>query len=186
MAGPVRVEGVQVAGDEQADPTVHGGPTKSVYSYPWEHYRHWRELLDPAGREILDVPGAFGENLTTEGFVESEVGVGDLLRIGSVLLLVTEPRMPCAKLGLRFRDPLMTRRFHEARRNGVYFAIEEAGELQAGDEIRVEHRHPLRLSIQDVVDLETGGEVADGTRERAAGHPALSGSWRDRFRAPEG
>jgi MOSC domain-containing protein YiiM len=179
--GPVRAEGVGLAGDEQADLSVHGGVTKSVYAYPREHYAFWRKTLGRPQTHVLDTPGAFGENLTTEGFLETDVGVGDLLRIGSALLRVTEPRLPCAKLGLRFQDPLMTRRFHSARRNGIYFAIAEPGHLKAGDEVRVDFRHPVRLTIQQIADLETGAPVAEGTRERAASHPALSDSWRARL-----
>lgn len=179
--GPVRAEGVGLAGDEQADLSVHGGREKSVYAYPAEHYTFWRGELAGPQRKVLELPGAFGENLTTEGFVESDIGVGDLLRVGSALLRVTEPRLPCAKLGLRFRDPHMTRRFYDARRNGIYFAIEEPGDIRAGDEIRREFRHPDRLTVQEVTDLETGGAVPDGTRERAGRHPGLSASWRERF-----
>ena len=183
VEGPVRAEGVGLVGDEQADLSVHGGARKSVYANPAEHYPFWQERLDGPRLDVLGAPGAFGENLTTEGLLESELGIGDLLRIGSALLRVTEPRLPCSKLGLRFQDPLMTRRFYEARRNGIYFAIQEAGEIQAGDGIRLEFRHPDRLTVQEVANLETGGEVAEGTRERAAGHPALSESWRERFRS---
>lgn len=179
----VRAEGVALVGDEQADPTVHGGPTKSVYAYPSEHYEFWLGTLEGPQRDVLATPGAFGENLTTRGLLEAGAGIGDRLRIGGALLRVTEPRMPCAKLGLRFRDPLMTRRFYEARRNGIYFAIEEAGDIRAGDPIRVEFRHPDRLTIQEVVDLETGATVPDGLRSRAVDHPALSPSWREHFRA---
>lgn len=180
--GPVRAEGVGLVGDEQADLSVHGGREKSVYAYPIEHYAFWQGQLEGPERKVLEVPGAFGENLTTEGLVESELGIGDLLRVGSALLRVTEPRLPCAKLGLRFQDPLMTRNFYEARRNGIYFAIEEAGEIQAGDEVHLELQHPERLTVQEVVDLHTGGTVPEGTLERAAGHPGLSTSWRERFR----
>ncbi len=181
VEGPARVEGVQMSGDEQADLSVHGGPTKSVYAYPWEHYAWWRETLDPPQSHVVDGPGAFGENLTTTGLLETEAGVGDLIRVGSALLRVTEPRMPCSKLGLRFRDPLMTRRFHEAGRNGLYFAIEEAGEVSAGDPIVSESRHPIRLTIHEIVEFFTGRDPDPEVRVRAAAHPALSTSWRDWF-----
>ena len=181
VEGPVRAEGVGLAGDEQADLSVHGGREKSVYAYPAEHYAFWQGRLAGPQRKVLEVPGAFGENLTTKGLLESEVGIGDLLRVGSALLRVTEPRLPCAKLGLRFQDALMTRHFYEARRNGIYFAIEDSGEIQAGDEIHLELRHPERLTVQELADLETGGAVAEGTREKAARHPGLSASWRERF-----
>jgi MOSC domain-containing protein YiiM len=181
VVGPVRVEGVQMEGDEQADASVHGGPTKSVYAYPSEHYAWWRGTLDDPQAEVLETPGAFGENLTTEGLLESDAGIGDLLRVGSVLLRVTEPRMPCSKLGLRFRDPHMTRRFHDAGRNGLYFGIEESGEIASGDLIVVEARHPDRLTIREVVEFFTGRDPDPAVRVRAATHPALSESWREWF-----
>jgi len=185
VEGPVRVAGVQMAGDEQADLEVHGGPTKSVYAYPREHYAWWRTKLQGETAEPLETPGAFGENLTTEGLLETEAGVGDLLRIGSALLRVTEPRLPCSKLGLRFRDPLMTRRFHEAARNGVYFAVEEPGEVSAGDDIVVEARHPERLTTHEIVEWYTARDRSEEVRVRAASHPALSESWRDWFSSAE-
>jgi len=184
VEGPTRVEGVQMAGDAQADLSVHGGPTRSIYAYPSEHYAWWRGQLGAEHAEVLDTPGAFGENLTTVGLLESETGVGDLYRIGTALLRVTEPRMPCPKLGLRFRDPLMTKRFHQAGRNGIYFAIEEPGEIGRDSEIVRESRHPRRLTIREVVEYVTGRDRDEGVRVRAADHPALSPSWRDRFASP--
>jgi len=184
VGGAVRVEGVQLAGDEQADLSVHGGPEKSVYAYPCEHYAWWREQLPDAAP--LEDPGAFGENLTTEGLLETEAGIGDLLRVGTALLRVTEPRLPCAKLGLRFDDPQMTRRFHEAARNGIYFAIEQAGEIAAGDEIVVEARHDVRLTTHEIVEYHTGRDRAEEVRVRGASHPALSASWREWFTSEEG
>lgn len=181
VTGSVRVEGVQMAGDEQAELSVHGGPTKSVYAYPWEHYGWWAEELDPPQSGIVETPGAFGENLTTEGLLESDAGVGDLYRVGTALLRVTEPRMPCSKLGLRFDDPLMTRRFHQSGRTGAYFAIEEAGEIAAGDPIVVESRHPERLTIREIVEFFTGRDRDEEMRERAVTHPALPASWREWF-----
>jgi MOSC domain-containing protein YiiM len=181
VEGAVRVDGVQVEGDEQADLSVHGGPTKSVYAYPSEHYAWWRDVLDHRQAEIVETPGAFGENLTTEGLLESDAGIGDLVRVGSALLRVTEPRMPCSKLGLRFRDPLMTKRFHDAGRNGIYFGIEESGEMASGDVIVLEARHPDRLTIREVVEFFTGRDPDPAVRVRAAEHPALSESWREWF-----
>ncbi len=184
VEGPVSIEGVRMVGDEQADLSVHGGPTKSIYAYPSEHYAFWRDELGSGQAGLLDTAGAFGENLTTEGLLESEAGVGDLYRVGSALLRVTEPRMPCSKLGLRFRDPLMTRRFHEAGRNGIYFAIEEPGSVESGAEIALEARHPRRLTIRDMVEYVTGRDRDEEVRVRAATHPALSPSWRERFTSP--
>lgn len=181
VEGAVPVAGVQVEGDEQANLSVHGGPDKSVYAYPWEHYAWWADALDPPQSEIVETPGAFGENLTTEGLLESEAGVGDLYRVGTALLRVTEPRMPCSKLGLRFDDEQMTRRFHDAGRNGVYFAIEQSGEVAAGDPIALQARHPERLTIHEIVEFFTGRDRDEAVRARAAVHPALSESWRGWF-----
>lgn len=179
--GPIRAEGVRLDGDEQADLSVHGGPTKSVYAYPVEHYALWRDELEAEQADMLDTAGAFGENLTTEGLLESDAGVGDIYRIGDALLRVTEPRMPCSKLGLRFDDPLMTKRFQAVGRNGIYFAIEKPGEIQAGSRIFVESRHSRRLTIREVVEYVTGRDRDEDVRVRASSHPALSPSWRDRF-----
>jgi MOSC domain-containing protein YiiM len=177
----LRVEGVHLAGDEQADLSVHGGPAKSVYAYPHEHYAWWAETLPAPQAELLETPGAFGENLTTEGLLESDAGVGDLVRVVSALLRVTEPRLPCSKLGLRFDDAAMTKRFHEAARNGIYFAIEEPGDIAAGDELTVESRHPVRLTTHEIVEYHAGRMRTGELRTRAAEHPALSESWRAWF-----
>lgn len=181
LDAPVRVQGVQMAGDEQADLSVHGGPTRAVYAYPREHYAWWRRQLAPEQAEVLDTHGAFGENLTTEGVLETEAGIGDLFRIGTALLRVTEPRLPCAKLGLRFDDATMTRRFQRAARNGLYLAIEEPGEVTAGDAVTVEYRHPTRLTTHDIVEYHAGRNRTENIRSIATAHPALSDSWRTWF-----
>lgn len=130
VAGRVAVRRHNLAGDAQADLRVHGGEKKAVYAYPHEHYAWWRELL---GRELE--PGAFGENLTIEGLLETEARVGDRLRIGTAVLAVTQPRMPCYKLGIRFGDDAFVQRFLESDRPGFYLAIVEEGEVGAGDAI---------------------------------------------------
>src|SRR5947209_8442554 len=124
VAGRVPLRRLNIDGDAQADLTVHGGPDKAVYAYPSEHYDYWREVLP--GRDLP--PGVFGENLTTEGLDERSVSIGDEFRVGSARLVVTQPRQPCFKLGLRFGDPAMVRRFVEAGRPGIYFAVAEEGE----------------------------------------------------------
>jgi len=134
VEGPVRVRGVNLAGDEQADLTVHGGPDKAVYAYAIEETRAWEAEL---GRELG--PGAFGENLTTEGIDVSGAVVGERWRIGTTRLEVVQPRLPCFKLGLRMNDPHFVRRFGRASRPGAYLRVLEEGELAAGDEIVLEH-----------------------------------------------
>src|SRR6478735_5839657 len=145
VEGRVRVEGVNVAGDEQADRRVHGGPDKAVYAYASEDTAFWEAEL---GRELG--PGAFGENLTTEGVDVSGAVIGERWRIGDVELEVAQPRLPCAKLGIRLGDPMMVRRFGEARRPGAYLRIVREGELGAGDPIEILHRPEHGVSVRDV------------------------------------
>jgi MOSC domain-containing protein YiiM len=129
----VRAAHNNLFGDEQSDLTVHGGPRKAVYAYPREHYVFWRRELPHA-----DLPwGAFGENLTVDGLLESDVRVGDRFRVGSAELVVTQPRMPCFKLGIRFGDDGMVRRFMRSGRSGFYFSIAVEGDIRAGDAIEL-------------------------------------------------
>ena len=133
VAGRVAVRGVNLDGDDQADRTVHGGPDKAVYAYALEETRRWESEL---GRALG--PSAFGENLTTEGIDVSGALVGERWRIGTTLLEVVQPRLPCFKLGLRIGDPAFLRRFAQASRPGAYLRIVEEGELGAGDAIEVD------------------------------------------------
>src|SRR5438093_950138 len=125
VEGRIRIRRTGLVGDRQADPSVHGGPTKAVYAYPSEHYPLWRRELGRA-----DLPwGSFGENLTTEGLDERTLRVGDRLRVGSAVLEVTQPRMPCYKLGIRFGRLDMVRRFLASGRSGFYLAVHEEGDV---------------------------------------------------------
>jgi MOSC domain-containing protein YiiM len=147
VAGAVPVAAHNLFGDEQSDPTVHGGPEKAVYGYPSEHYDYWRRELPDA-----DLPwGAFGENLTLEGLLETDAAVGDRFRIGSAELIVTQPRMPCFKLGIRFGDDRMVKRFMASRRSGFYFAIGKPGALTAGDRIERLSRRADLVSIAEML-----------------------------------
>jgi MOSC domain-containing protein YiiM len=145
VEGRVRVEGINIAGDEQADRRVHGGPDKAVYAYASEDAAWWEAEL---GRTLP--PGMFGENLTTEGLDVSGALVGERWRVGSAELEVCQPRLPCSKLALRFGDPLMVRRFGEAARPGAYLRIAREGELGAGDAIEVIHRPAHGITVRDV------------------------------------
>lgn len=131
VAGPVRVTRLSLEGDKQTDLRFHGGPDKAVYAYPSEHYAHWARALPGT-----DLPwGAFGENLTTEGLLEADVRVGDRFEAGAAELMVTEPRMPCYKLGVRFGREDMVKLFFEHGGTGFYLAVVREGEVQAGDVI---------------------------------------------------
>jgi MOSC domain-containing protein YiiM len=132
VEGPVAARGVNLDGDDQADRSVHGGPDKAIYAYASEDTAWWEAELDrPLG------PGAFGENLTVAGLDLAAMEVGQRWRVGSATLEVSQPRMPCFKLGLRFGDPRMLRRFAKAGRTGTYLRIVEEGVLEAGDAIEV-------------------------------------------------
>jgi MOSC domain-containing protein YiiM len=142
VAGRVRVEGVNVAGDDQADRRVHRGPDKAVYAYAREDTAWWEREL---GRELG--PGAFGENLTVEGVDVSGALIGERWRLGTVELEVCQPRFPCFKLGLRFGDPQMLKRFTRAERPGAYLRIVREGEIGAGDAIDVTDRPDHGVTI---------------------------------------
>lgn len=130
----LEVKNNKIEGDQPANPKYHGGPDKAVYAYSATHYAYWQETL---GREDLTW-GIFGENLTIEGdFFETAIQIGDVFEIGSVRLMAVQPRMPCAKLGLRFQDALMVKKFYGALKNGVYFRIVQEGSLQKGDEVHL-------------------------------------------------
>jgi len=177
VEGPVEVRGVNLAGDRQADLTVHGGADKAVYGYPSEHYPYWRKELDV---DVLPW-GAFGENLTTEGLLETEVGIGDRYRIGTTLLEVSQPRIPCHKLALRHGRVDLPKRFLRSGRSGFYFRIVEEGRLTVGDPIERVHRDPAELSVADVQSLVRGGGD-EALLRRAVAHPALAEVWRDPLR----
>lgn len=152
VPGRVRVGRLNVEGDQQSDPSVHGGPEKAVYAYPSEHYAAWRAELPDADLGW----GAFGENLTTEGLLEDEVRVGDRYRIGTAEMIVTRPRMPCFKLGLRFGRRDMVQRFQRSGWSGFYLAVAREGEIGAGD------------LIERIAREERGMTVAEVFRGRAA------------------
>jgi MOSC domain-containing protein YiiM len=146
VEGPLLLRQLNFEGDRQADLTVHGGRNKAVYAYPSEHYVFWRTELPE-----MDLPwGMFGENLTTEGLKEEDAGIGDRFRIGEAVLAVTQPRLPCYKLGVRFGRDDIVKRFLASRRSGIYFSVIEEGTVRAGNAIEVLHRHPEGISIADI------------------------------------
>ncbi|MGZ6832953.1 MAG: MOSC domain-containing protein [Mycobacteriaceae bacterium] len=142
VAGRVRAEGANVAGDDHADRRVHGGATKAIYAYSVEDYAWWGTQL---GRPVK--PGTFGENLTVDGVDLAATVVGENWRVGTAVLRVTEPRIPCFKLGIRMGDDAFVRRFADAARPGAYCAIEEGGDLGAGDAIDLLHRPGHGLTV---------------------------------------
>jgi MOSC domain-containing protein YiiM len=182
VQGRVQLRTTNLDGDRQADLSVHGGPNKAVYGYPSEHYAAWSaelpELLDPARAW-----GAFGENFTTEGLLETEISVGDRYRVGSAVVRVTTPRLPCYKLAAKFQRDDMIERFVLSGRCGFYFAVVEEGEVGAGDNFKFVGREDPTLTIAEVNRLYTAKSPDRESLQRSLDVKLLPESWRDRFRA---
>ncbi|HET9410215.1 MAG TPA: MOSC domain-containing protein [Candidatus Sulfotelmatobacter sp.] len=174
VRGPVRVNRLNLAGDRQADLTVHGGPAKAVYGYPVEHYEYWQRELP----EIRLFWGIFGENLTTEGLSEENLCIGDRLKIGSAVLAVTQPRMPCYKLELKFGRGDMIKRFAESGRSGFYFSVIKAGEVSAGSEVEIVSRDANQVTIAELNDLLLGRKHDPGLIQRTLNVDVLPDYWR--------
>jgi MOSC domain-containing protein YiiM len=177
-SGHVRVATLNLEGDEQSDLSVHGGIHKAVYAYPSEHYPFWREAVPD-----IDLPwGAFGENFTTEGLLEETAHIGDRLRVGSAEFVVTQPRLPCFKLGIRFGRPEMVKRFLRSGRTGFYLGVFEEGLVTPGDSIELLARDEHGVSVADIVNLYAAGATNQDLLQRASALPALPTDWRDHFR----
>ena len=177
VEGRVRLRTLNLDGDRQADLKVHGGIHKAVYAYPAEHYDYWRRELPG-----VELPwGMFGENLTVEGLLESEVNIGDQFRIGSAELIVTQPRLPCYKLAVKFGRDDIIKRFLESGRTGFYFAVLKEGEVGAGDSIEMMSRDVNELTVDDVTRLYLHGEDDLETLQRALRVNALPDSWKVHF-----
>jgi MOSC domain-containing protein YiiM len=177
VAGRVQVRRHNLAGDGQADRSVHGGPYKAVYLYPSEHYTAWHQDFPD-----IELPwGAFGENFTTEGIVEAAMHIGDKLRIGTAEVRVTEPRMPCYKLGLRLGRNDILDRFLASGRTGIYLAVEKEGEVGNGDAFTLLTRASHGLTIADITRVFAHERDDVDTIRRLALLPALSDSWREYF-----
>ncbi|MDQ2794259.1 MAG: MOSC domain-containing protein [Bacteroidota bacterium] len=179
VGGPIQVLADSLAGDGQADLRHHGGADKAVYAYPAEHWAYWSAQLPP---EKL-VPGAFGENLTTAGLLESEVRLGDCFRVGSAILKAMQPRVPCFKLNVRLDDDQMVRRFQRAGRSGIYFSIVQPGTVQAGDSIELLQRSEHAVTVQQVADCYYAREPDRPTVQAILEVPFLRPSLRAHFLA---
>lgn len=176
--GRVVLRTLNLEGDRQADLSVHGGPTKAVYGYPSEHYDFWKRELPE-----MNLPwGMFGENLTTEGLHESELNIGDKLRIGSAGIMVTEPRLPCYKLGIKFGRVDIIKKFLQSERTGFYFSVLEEGEVGAGDAFELIERDRHGVKVSDLVRLYVRDHDNITLLERAAQVEALPEGWRTKIR----
>ncbi|WZP00570.1 MOSC domain-containing protein [Isosphaeraceae bacterium EP7] len=172
----LRVTRLNFEGDEQSDLTVHGGFEKAVYVYPSEHYEPWRQELP----EVEFPPAVFGENLTIEGILE-DVRIGDRFRIGSAEFMVTQPRMPCYKLGIRFGRMDMLKRMLKSGRTGFYFSVTKEGDVGAGDAIEPLARSEENLTVADIVKLYTVDSRNQELLRRAMQSGVLPESWKHYF-----
>jgi MOSC domain-containing protein YiiM len=181
VKGRVALRKLNLDGDRQADLTVHGGEYKAVYCYPIVHYDYWKRELP--GR---DLPMAiFGENFTTDGLLEHSIHLGDRLSVGSAEVVVTQPRLPCYKLGVRFQSDDMVKRFLASGRTGFYFAVTREGEVGAGDEITVIARDPNAVPVSEITRLYVTKRYGDDdvtSVRRALRVEALPESWKQYFR----
>ncbi|MTI30872.1 MOSC domain-containing protein [Xanthovirga aplysinae] len=173
---PVKVNFLGIESDTQSDLKVHGGKFKAVYAYPSEHYPYWKELLAQYDFEW----GAFGENLVTTGLLEQEIFLGDTLKMGNVLLRVTQPRFPCYKLGVKFNDGQMIAHFHRSGRSGFYFEVLEEGSFQKGDSIQVVEKRN-GTSISKFVKAKTESNPNPDTIKSILDDPNLIDEWRSYF-----
>lgn len=176
--GRVKVGDLNLEGDAQADLTVHGGWSKAVYAYPSEHYGFWQKEYPDKDLEAAQ----FGENLATEGLIETELFIGDRLRIGTAEFVVTEPRMPCYKLGIRFGHKDILRRFQRSRRSGFYLAVTKTGDIGAGDEIEIVSRDENRISVTDIFRVWVEDKDDVETMSRALKIDGLPEDWKEAFR----
>ena len=177
LAGRVKLRTLNLDGDRQADLSVHGGPEKAVYLYPSEHYEFWRRELPD-----MNLPwGMFGENFTTTGLLETETNIGDRFKIGSAELMVTQPRMPCYKLGIRFGRTDIIRRFLASERSGFYLSVSKEGEVAAGDEFELIEKNATGVRVVDVTRLYSSDKSNVDLLRRAIATEALPASWRSYF-----
>ena len=177
VAGRVMMRTLNLDGDRQADLSVHGGPQKAVYVYPSEHYDFWKQELPD-----MDLPwGVFGENLTTTGLFETEINIGDKFRIGAGEVMVTQPRMPCFKLGIRFDRTDMLKRFLMSERSGFYLSVLKEGEIGAGDEFQLLEKNTSGVRVVDITRLFSSDKGNVELMRRAIATEGLTESWREYF-----
>lgn len=183
VAGPVVVRTLNLDGDRQSDLRVHGGPHKAVYAYSQENIKYWRHYLK---RDDLG-PGSFGENLTVEGLTDDAIAIGDELEIGTARFVVSQPRVPCFKLGIALGMPEFPKVFHWAGRNGFYLRVLKEGMIQAGDDICIATpaREP-RVTIAELVQLSNAREISSEQLERILALDGLTPSWKEDFRVKAG
>ena len=177
VAGRVALRTLNLEGDRQADLSVHGGPHKAVYAYPAEHYEYWRRQLPD-----MDLPWSmFGENFTTEGLTEENVQVGDRFRIGSSVVMIRQPRVPCYKLAAKFQRDDILQRFLRSGHSGFYFSVEQEGGVEVGDSFQLISREANAITIAEMNLLFVKEKYDRDLLQKAIATAALPGDWREYF-----
>jgi MOSC domain-containing protein YiiM len=175
VAGRVALRTLNLDGDQQADLSVHGGPHKAVYAYPAEHYEYWRRQLPD-----MDLPwGMFGENFTTEGLTEENAQVGDRFRIGSSIVMIRQPRVPCYKLAAKFQRDDILQRFLRSGHSGFYFSVEQEGGVEVGDSFQLISREDNAITIAEMNLLFVKEKYDRDLLQKAIATAALPGDWRE-------
>jgi MOSC domain-containing protein YiiM len=177
VSAPIQLRTLNLDGDRQADLTVHGGPYKAVYAYPSEHYPFWRNELP----ELEFPSGMFGENFTTSGLSEDELHVGDRFQIGSSIIMVRQPRMPCYKLAAKFRRDDIIDRFLVSGRSGIYFSVEQEGQVAPGDSFELLSREQQGITIAEMNQIIVADRYNRDLLEKALNTSALPESWQQYF-----
>lgn len=177
VAGRIAVRQLNLEGDRQADLTVHGGPGKAIYAYPAEYYPFWREQFPE-----MEIPwGMFGENLTVEGLLDETVHIGDHFQVGTAHVVVTQPRLPCYKLGLKFGRDDILKRFLQSKLTGFYFAVLKEGEVAAGEPIKLLHRDEHKVKVADITRLYREDKRNLDLLRRVVAVQALPEAWLEYF-----
>lgn len=177
VEGRVMLRTFNLDGDRQADLSVHGGRSKAVYVYPSEHYDYWKREFPE-----MKLPwGMFGENFTSTGLFEPELNIGDKYSVGSAVVMVTEPRLPCYKLAIKFGRADIVKRFLASERTGFYLAVLQEGEVGVGDSIELVERNRESVRVTDIASLYTREKNNIGLLRRAVSVEVLPQSWKDYF-----
>jgi MOSC domain-containing protein YiiM len=179
--GPVAVRALNLDGDQQVDLKNHGGEFKAVYAYSYDHYQYWEELLDMGKMPM----GQFGENLTISALDESKLCIGDRLEIGGAIFVITQPRVPCFKLGIRFENPDMPTMFIKSGYTGVYLKVLEEGFIEAGDEVEIIRRSDAGVTVRGIFEAFYNYDAVSSQSmfESALKVPELSPEWRKKIEA---
>jgi len=181
VGGRIALRTLNLDGDGQADLSVHGGAYKAVYCYQLVHYEYWKQELP--GRDLP--PASFGENFTVDGPAESEIFLGDRYAVGSAEVVVAQPRLPCYKLGIKFGDDAMVKRFFNARRTGFYLSVAREGKVGVGDEMKLVASDPNKVPVSEIMRLYAAkhhGAEDVAAVQRVLRVEAVPESWKGYFR----